>query len=130
MANSKNYKCLPYIFALALSVSEIEKLKMFDLQKRHAVHFTISSFDDKISQNLQTSFFTCLIFAKVWPVRKKVPDTQTNTQTHRHRNGQSLGHRRNLTDLPKNQGIKSRRGVRVQVVVVSSNVMPLQQFLP
>ena len=33
MANVKIYKCLPQIFALALTVSEIKKHKMFAFQK-------------------------------------------------------------------------------------------------
>ena len=43
-----------------------------------------------------TSFF--YLFAKIRAVRTKV----TDRQTHRYRNGQAPGYRRNLTDLPKN----------------------------
>ena len=47
-------------------------------------------------QNLQTSFCTFLIFAKVWPVQTIVTDTQA------HRNGQAHSYRRNHEYLSKN----------------------------
>ena len=49
--------------------------------------------------------FTCLIFAKVQPVRTKVADRHTR----RHWNGQTNSYRRNLSDLPTNEPLHINR---------------------
>ena len=58
------------------------------------------SFDDEC-QSVPTSFFTFLIFAKIWPVRTILTNTHTHrhthTQTHIHRDTQRLRHRNGQT---------------------------------
>ena len=64
--------------------------------------FAMTQFDSKC-QNIQTSFFSFLIFAKVWLGRTIVTHRQTHTHTlthpHTHRNEQAHGYGRNLADL-------------------------------
>ena len=83
MANVKIYKCLPQIFVLSYHFRDIQISNFLPLKNRsrsQSTIFPITPFDGKY-QNLQTSFFTFLICAKVWPVRTKLTYTrQTHTE--------------------------------------------------
>ena len=87
MANVKIYKCLPRIYALALTVSEVK-----------IIHFLFSKSRSRIANVKATKvIFTFFIIAKIWPVRTKVTEKQTDI----HRNEQSRSYRRNIAYFRK-----------------------------
>ena len=69
------FECALLNFFLILA-SEIKKWKL----RSQSTIFVMTPFDGKC-QNLQMSFFTFLILAKVRSVRKKVTETHTQTDT-------------------------------------------------
>ena len=101
-----NHYCNPSHFCGRLLVWEGLHSNLRPSKSRSRSGITI--FTDTIRgkcQNLPKSFFTFLIFIKVWPVWTKVTD---KTDRHRRGNGQAHSYMRNLADLPKNRIDRNR----------------------
>ena len=84
MANVKIYKCFPHIFALALTISDIQKLKKNYLKKvgqGHGTQLHHSMANVKIYKCLQHIFALALIISEI--KKFQICDLQKVGQGHR-----------------------------------------------